>query len=155
MRTKWLWMILVTGTLLSCGGDDFISEEEQLEKDVAIIDQFLADNGIDAIKDPSGLRYLILQEGTGKKPTLNNTIEATFQGRLLETGVIFDQATVPASFPMPAVIRGWQIGFQLFGEGTAAVLYIPSGLGFGKTGSGATIPPNANLIFEVELITVK
>lgn len=155
MKIKLLLIVFVTGTLLSCGGEDFISEAEQLEKDIAIIDKFLADNGIDALQDPSGLRYVILQEGTGKKPTLNNTIEATFQGRLLETGVVFDQATDPATFPMPSVIRGWQIGFQLFKEGTAAVLYIPSGLGFGKTGSRGTIPPNANLIFEVELISVK
>ncbi|HEY5691888.1 MAG TPA: FKBP-type peptidyl-prolyl cis-trans isomerase [Cyclobacteriaceae bacterium] len=137
----------------SCG-DQELTTMEQLAKDIEIIDKYLADNNIDAQVDPSGLRYMITTEGTGPKPKLSNTVVVNYTGTFLD-GTYFDgTTTTPASFPLANLITGWQIGFQLLPEGSTAVLYIPSGLGYGKTGGGP-IPPNTNLIFEVELIQVK
>lgn len=137
----------------SCG-DRELTTMEQLAKDIGIIDKYLADNNIDAQEDPSGLRYVITTEGTGPKPKLSNTVVVNYTGTFLD-GTYFDgTTTTPATFPLLNLIAAWQIGFQLLPEGSSAVLYVPSGLGYGKTGSGP-IPPNTNLIFEVELIQVK
>jgi FKBP-type peptidyl-prolyl cis-trans isomerase FkpA/FKBP-type peptidyl-prolyl cis-trans isomerase FklB len=74
----------------------------------------------------------------------------------MSTGAIFDSHPVTAvTFPsLSGLIQGWQIGFQLLGQGSIATLYIPSGLGYGPSGSGP-IPANANLIFDVSLVGVK
>lgn len=144
----------VTVAILGSCGDNELTSMEQLAKDISIIDKYLADNNIDAIEDPSGLRYSILVEGTGPKPKLSNTVVVNYTGKLFD-GTVFDGTTTgPASFRLIQLIEGWQIGFQLLPEGSTAKLYVPSGLGYGKTGGGP-IPPNANLIFDVELIEVK
>lgn len=143
---------LLASIVSSCG-DRELTTMEQLAKDIGIIDKYLADNNIVAQEDPSGLRYVITTEGTGPKPKLSNIIVVKYTGKLLE-GTIFEAPNDPQTFPLSNLIAGWQIGFQLLPEGSTAVLYIPSGLGYGKTGGGP-IPPNTNLIFEVELIQVK
>jgi FKBP-type peptidyl-prolyl cis-trans isomerase FkpA len=86
-------------------------------------------------------------------------VTVKYTGKFLNEGVapansdIFDQATTPVTFDLAALIAGWQIGFQLLPKGSKATLYIPSGLAYGKGGN--SIPGNANLFFEVELIDVK
>ena len=145
---------VITAAILGSCGDNELTAMEQLAKDISTIDKYLADNNIDAIEDPSGLRYSILVEGTGLKPKLSNTVVVNYTGKLFD-GTVFDGTTTsPASFRLSQLIEGWQIGFQLLPEGSTAKLYVPSGLGYGKTGGGP-IPPNANLIFDVELIEVK
>jgi FKBP-type peptidyl-prolyl cis-trans isomerase len=129
-----------------------ITPEEQLQIDLEAIDKYLADNNITAVKNSSGLRYVITQAGTGPKPNFTNIITVKYSGRLLTTGEVFDQAINPVSFPLTSLIQGWQIAFPLLNKGSKATLYVPSGLGYGTRGSGASIPPNANLIFDVELI---
>jgi FKBP-type peptidyl-prolyl cis-trans isomerase FkpA/FKBP-type peptidyl-prolyl cis-trans isomerase FklB len=71
---------------------------------------------------------------------------------LLTTGEVFDQAVNPVSFPLNSLIQAWQIAFPLLSKGSKATLYVPSGLGYGERGSGTSIPRNANLVFDVELI---
>ncbi len=149
-----LIVIAMVAAIVGSCGDKELTTMEQLAKDIGIIDKYLADNNIDALEDPSGLRYVITTEGTGPKPKLSNTVVVNYTGTFLD-GTYFDgTTTTPATFPLLNLIAGWQIGFQLLPEGSSAVLYIPSGLAYGKTGSGP-IPPNTNLIFEVELIQVK
>jgi FKBP-type peptidyl-prolyl cis-trans isomerase len=138
-----------------------LSDGEQLEKDVAIIDKWLADNSIIALTDPSGLRYVITTQGTGAKPALTNTIVAKYVGKFLTDGVKpdksieFDSSKPTLTYKLSSLIAGWQIGFQLLPKGSKATLYIPSGLAYGKNGAGSSIPANANLFFDVELIDVK
>lgn len=146
-------IIIISAIVISCG-DKELTTMEQLTKDIGIIDKYLIDNSIVAQTDPSGVRYTIITEGTGPKPLVSSTIVVNYTGMLLD-GTVFDgTTTTPATFRIYQLIVGWQIAFPLIPEGSTAVFYIPSGLGYGKTGGGP-IPPNANLIFEVELIEVK
>ena len=147
-----LFMLLLIG----CSTDKALTTEEQLKKDVATIDKYLTDNNITAQTDPSGLRYVVTTAGPagGVKPIISSTITVKYVGKLMSTGVVFDQRTTAISFPLSGLIDGWVIGFQLLTKGSKATLYVPSGLGYKTSGSGS-IPPNANLIFEVELIDVK
>ncbi|HBK88887.1 MAG: FKBP-type peptidyl-prolyl cis-trans isomerase [Cyclobacteriaceae bacterium] len=153
----------VVGLLLvlaACSTDKTLSTEEQLAKDVATIDKYLADNNItNAIKDASGLRYVITTPAPAgaKIPTLANGISVKYVGKLMSTGVAFDShPTTAVNFgTLAGLIKGWQIGFTQFGKGTVATLYIPSGLGYGTVGSPPAIPANANLIFDVTLVDVK
>jgi FKBP-type peptidyl-prolyl cis-trans isomerase FklB len=105
----------------------------------------------------SGLQYKILAEGTGIKPAATDTVEVHYKGTLLD-GREFDssyQRNQPAKFPLDRVIKGWTEGFQQFGEGTKAILYIPSELAYGAQAPyGSIIEPGATLIFEVELLNV-
>ena len=105
----------------------------------------------------SGLKYMILREGQGKSPKASDEVTVHYQGKLLD-GTEFDSSYSrgePAAFPLNAVIPGWTEGLQLMKEGGKAVFYIPSKLGYGPTGTpGGPIPPNADLIFTVELISV-
>ena len=131
------------------------TDAEILEIQKSTIDTYVLENEIEGVQiDPSGLRYVIHQEGTGEMPTLSNAISVKYKGTLLSNGVTFDEATTARTFELAGLIEGWKIAFPLLKEGSKATLYIPSELGYGKTGSGASIPPNTILKFEVELIEV-
>lgn len=104
----------------------------------------------------SGLQYKILTEGTGNIPKPTDQVTVHYRGRLVN-GTEFDSSykrNEPATFPLNGVIPGWTEGLQLIKEGGKAELYIPSELGYGSRGAGSVIPPNATLIFEVELIKI-
>lgn len=106
---------------------------------------------------PSGLKYVTVVEGTGTAPGANDMVTVHYTGRLLD-GTVFDSSIPrgePTTFPLQAVIKGWTEGLQLMKEGGKTVFYIPSGLAYGEMGTpGGPIGPNADLIFEVELIKV-
>ncbi|GGG52817.1 peptidylprolyl isomerase [Bizionia arctica] len=107
----------------------------------------------------SGLRYQILQKGTGKKAEKGHTVSVHYKGQLPD-GTVFDSSykrKQPLEFPIGVgqVIAGWDEGIQLLNVGDKARLVIPSDLGYGSAGAGGVIPPNATLIFDVELMDVK
>ncbi|MDR3296869.1 MAG: FKBP-type peptidyl-prolyl cis-trans isomerase [Prevotellaceae bacterium] len=119
---------------------------------------FLAKNKTekDVITTESGLQYKVLTEGSGLKPTAEDTVEVHYKGTLLN-GKEFDssyQRGEPITFPVSGVIKGWTEGLQLLNEGSKAIFWIPSDLAYGEYGGGP-IGPNATLIFELELIKVK
>lgn len=104
----------------------------------------------------SGLQYKILREGKGRKPGQNDTVEVHYKGTLID-GTIFDSSYKRGqsiSFPLNRVIAGWTEGLQLMKEGAKYELVIPARLGYGSRGAGNVIPPNATLVFEVELLKV-
>jgi len=137
-----------------CYSDPLLLPEVQLAKDVAIIDQYLADKSISAQTDPSGLRYTIQSLGTGPAPTLSNCILIKYTGRLLSDGSLFDQNSIGFKSPLKNLIQGLKTGLPLLPEGSKATFYVPSGMGYGTVSSGSKIPANANLIFELELVDV-
>lgn len=106
---------------------------------------------------PSGLQYQVLQEGNGKSPKATDKVVCHYEGMLVD-GTMFDssiQRGEPATFPLNGVIAGWTEGLQLMKEGAKYRFFIPYQLGYGERGAGASIPPFASLIFDVELIEVK
>lgn len=119
---------------------------------------FLAEN---AKKDgvvvlPSGLQYLVEKEGTGRKPTAQDSVKCHYEGRLTD-GTVFDSSYrrgEPATFPLSGVIAGWTEGLQHMAEGAKYRFFIPYNLAYGERGAGANIPPYAALVFDVELIEI-
>jgi FKBP-type peptidyl-prolyl cis-trans isomerase len=110
-------------------------------------------------KTESGLRYQIIQKGNGAKAAQGKQISVHYKGQLAD-GTVFDssyQRKQPIDFTVGVgqVIKGWDEGLQLLQVGDKARLVIPSHLGYGSQGAGGVIPPDATLIFDVELMDVK
>lgn len=110
-------------------------------------------------KTASGLRYKMIQKGTGKKAEIGKKVSVHYTGQL-EDGKVFDSSyprKKPIEFPLGQghVIEGWDEGIALLQVGDKARFVIPSHLGYGSRGAGGAIPPNATLIFDVELMDVK
>lgn len=110
-------------------------------------------------KTPSGLRYQMIVEGTGKKAEKGKTVSVHYKGTLAD-GKEFDNSykrKKPIDFPLGQgyVIEGWDEGIALLNVGGKARFVIPSYLGYGEAGAGGVIPPNATLVFDVELMDVK
>jgi len=110
-------------------------------------------------KTESGLRYKMIQKGNGKKAENGKTVSVHYTGQL-EDGKVFDSSyprKKPIEFPLGRgnVIEGWDEGIALLQVGDKARFVIPSHLGYGSRGAGGAIPPNATLIFDVELMDVK
>jgi FKBP-type peptidyl-prolyl cis-trans isomerase len=107
---------------------------------------------------PSGLQYKILTPGTGPKPTASDSVVCNYKGTLID-GTEFDSSYKrgePATFPVTGVIKGWTEALQLMPVGSKWQLFIPPDLAYGPRGTpGGPIGPNATLIFEVELISIK
>jgi peptidyl-prolyl cis-trans isomerase A (cyclophilin A) len=107
----------------------------------------------------SGLRYQILQKGEGKRAEKGNTVSVHYKGQLAD-GTVFDSSykrNSPLDFQVGVgqVIPGWDEGICLLNVGDKARLVIPSDLGYGSAGAGGVIPPDATLVFDVELMGVK
>jgi peptidylprolyl isomerase len=105
----------------------------------------------------SGLAYKVLTAGTGASPKSTDKVTVHYTGKLI-SGKVFDSSVKrgqPTTFPLNRVIPGWTEGLQLMKMGGKWVFYIPSDLAYGTRGAGGAIPPNATLIFEVELLEIK
>jgi FKBP-type peptidyl-prolyl cis-trans isomerase len=110
----------------------------------------------EAVTTSSGLQYKILINGNGRKPTSKSRVSVHYRGMLLN-GVVFDSSysnDEPVTLSLKRVIKGWQEGLQLMPVDSVFVFLIPPELAYGPKGSDP-IPPNATLIFEIELFTVK
>jgi len=141
---------------------DYMKEKEAAEKEKAAAQQKLAADLAakkeKAAEDASGLKILVEKEGTGRKPKAGEYVSVHYTGYLPD-GTKFDSSYdrgQPIQFPVGKgnVIAGWDKGIMMLKEGSKAVLFIPSYLGYGERGAGGVIPPNSDLIFEVELVKV-
>ena len=133
--------------------------KEQADKNLAESKAFLEENkkkeGIKIL--PSGLQYKVLAEGSGTTPNKTDTVTVHYRGTLIN-GTEFDSSYKrgkPQTFKVDSVIRGWTEALQLMKEGAKWQLFIPPELAYGERGAGSTIGPNATLIFEIDLLTIK
>ncbi len=137
-------------------------EKVQLEKAAKVAEDaktFLVENakleGVTVTE--SGLQYSVMTKADGPKPTAEDTVSVHYVGTLVD-GTEFDSSVKrgqAATFPLNRVIAGWTEGVQLMSVGEKYKFVIPSELGYGEQGAGDSIPANATLIFEVELLEIK
>ena len=111
------------------------------------------------MKTQSGLDYIEVEAGTGEQAATGRVVSVHYTGRLKD-GKVFDSSVTrgdPITFPLGKgnVIKGWDEGIALMKVGGKAQLIIPPGLAYGESGAGGVIPPNATLVFDVELVDVK
>jgi peptidyl-prolyl cis-trans isomerase A (cyclophilin A) len=135
------------------------AREKNLAKQKAAVEAELDKLATGFEKTESGLRYQILQKGSGSQATKGAKVSVHYKGQLSD-GTVFDSSykrKEPIEFALGTgqVIAGWDEGVALLNVGDKARFVIPSHLGYGAQGAGGVIPPNANLIFDVELVEVK
>lgn len=135
--------------------------EQQAKNEAAVRagEEFLAANGKKpgVVTTSSGLQYEVLQEGTGPKPVLTDTVKVNYRGTLID-GTPFDSSYDrgrPAVFALTDVMAGWTEALQAMPVGSRWKLFVPPGLAYGAgRGPGGGLPPYSTLVFEVELLEV-
>jgi len=167
MKKRWFGLLLLLPCLLlvGCGLVDLFDRAENdpeinanAESVSAITETTIDDFKGEIMTTASGLEYTEIQAGTGDAPKAGDIVAVHYTGTLTN-GVVFDSSyerNEPLSFPLGVgyVIAGWDEGIGLMKVGGKARLTIPPELGYGASGAGGVIPPNATLIFEVELMDI-
>ena len=129
--------------------------EDNLKKGQAFLEANKSKDGVKTTA--SGLQYIVMKEGAGAKPTLNDKVTTHYHGTLID-GTVFDSSVErgqPASFPVSGVIPGWTEALQMMTVGSKYKLFVPANIGYGERGAGGKIGPNSVLVFEVELISIE
>ena len=148
------------------GMDEFLKKQAEVEKAKEAAKyaeqkaklKHVFDNEANATVLDSGLKIFIKEKGNGAKPQKGEKVQIHYSG-YLQNGKMFD-SSVKRNKPFETqigvgrVIKGWDEGVMALNVGTKAILYIPSNLAYGTRGAGGVIPPNADIIFEVELLDI-
>lgn len=149
----------VRDTLTAFQKEMTMKQRELSEKFRKEGEAFLEDNrkkkGVKVL--PSGLQYKVLEEGKGPSPKATDTVEVHYRGMLID-GTEFDSSYKrggPATLSVGGVIAGWTEALQIMKVGSKWKLFIPAKLAYGERGAGRDIPPNAALVFDVELLGIK
>ncbi|MEP7163694.1 MAG: FKBP-type peptidyl-prolyl cis-trans isomerase [Ferruginibacter sp.] len=155
------------GAMVEMKKKDSLDVIAQASKDEKLLADYFEKNNIKPIKAPMGTYVVIIEPGAGINIDSNVVVKTNYTGRTLD-GKMFDSNTDPSKGHLeplnvnltsnPAlgnsVVPGWKDGLSLLKKGAKAKFYIPSALGFGKQGAGADIPPNAVLVFDIEVLDV-
>lgn len=148
-----LLLISISFVFSSCEKED---PDAIAERDRDDILEYIRENDLEdvAIEHESGLFYVMENPGSGAHPSMSSLIKMRYTGFLLEDGEVFDAAD-GAFIQLGNTIRGWQIGIPLFKNGGKGILMVPSALGYGQYPPyGGSIPRNASLVFEFEIIDI-
>jgi FKBP-type peptidyl-prolyl cis-trans isomerase len=138
-------------------------DNELARQSKGIQDYFVKNNITTAQKTKNGAYVVVENAGTGPKADTGKQALVMYRGYLLDGGKVFDTnmdstkghtSPIPVTVGAHGVIPGWEEGLPYFGKGGKGKLFIPAGLGYGPQGSGE-IPPNASLIFDIEIVDVK
>jgi FKBP-type peptidyl-prolyl cis-trans isomerase len=132
-----------------------VAAENNKKQGIAFLEANKTKEGVVTL--PSGLQYKVLQEGTGAKPTVTDSVVCNYRGTLLDN-TEFDSSYKrgqPITIPVTGVIKGWTEALQLMPVGSKWQLFVPSDLAYGERGAGGPIGPNATLIFEIELVGIQ
>lgn len=153
MIKKLLFFLLPVMIVTACKKDDCPEVTTTAPaSEVANLKNYLDANSIIATQDTRGFFYTIADAGSGDKPTSCSGVTVNYTGKLTN-GTTFDDGT-NVSFYLSQLIIGWQEGIPLIAPGGTITLYLPPSLAYGSSGSGSSIPPNANLIFVIDLKSV-
>jgi FKBP-type peptidyl-prolyl cis-trans isomerase FklB len=128
--------------------------QQQKTEGAAFMAENLLNEGVKELE--GGIQYLVIKEGEGKQPMLQQSVKAHYKGSLLN-GKEFDNSFKrgqPFTAPLTALIKGWQVALTKMKEGSHWRIWIPSDLAYGDRGAGGDIPGGATLVFEVELLQV-
>jgi peptidylprolyl isomerase len=147
--SKGLLALLLAGTAVSCNNKKKSKDSENNTENMTTGD---------TLTTASGLKYVINKKGNGTKAEAGKKVTVHYTGKLMD-GKVFDSSRdrdQPFSFELGSrqVIQGWEEGIALLREGDQATFILPSDLAYGPNGAGGVIPPNATLIFDVELLKV-
>lgn len=140
--------------------EEFAAQKQQGDQSKKMTaEEFAAKNYPKAVKTASGLYYVVVNQGTGAKPTGGNKVSVHYTGRLTD-GTKFDSSVdrkQPFEFTLGQgqVIKGWDEGVALMNVGSKYKFIIPASLAYGDRGFSTVIPPNSTLVFDVELLDVK
>lgn len=145
MRTLFFSILVISLSLSACKEKQVVSQDD-IDKQKII--NYLEQNSLAATQHASGLYYIINEPGGVDKPDANSTVTVTYDGKLLD-GHRFDKGEFYSN-KLSSLIKGWQIGIPLIGEGGKIKLFIPSTLAYGSS-SIPGIPANSVLIFDVDL----
>lgn len=150
---KYLFFLGLFLSLIGAGCiPDPISDEDIWKKDVEKIEEYLDKEGLTAQSTASGLHYIIEEPGAGGNPASDDEVTVFYKGYLLDETVFDQTATDPVTFRLDNLILGWQEGIPLLQKGGKGKFFLPSALGYGRSGAGNDVPPNSVLIFEIELV---
>ena len=130
-------------------------KEKQASMNKEFLDKAVKEKG--AVKTESGLVYISLKEGTGSTPKVTDAVKVNYRGTLIN-GKEFDSSykrNEPIEFKLGSVIECWTEGLQKMKVGGKTKLVCPASIAYGRQGAGDAIPPDATLIFEVELLDIK
>jgi FKBP-type peptidyl-prolyl cis-trans isomerase len=133
------------------------AEQAQFASDLKKVDDYLAEKSIDAIKDTTGVRYVITEPGSGPLPTWYTKVKFKYKGTVLSSGIpFFDGTAEPTdTFDCRVVdfLNGIKVGLSKIGVGGKITVYLASGLAFGER-STQDVPENSNVIYEIELLEI-
>ncbi len=147
-------LVLTISMLMSACLDHEIKDTGvQLAQDIQTIDQYILENSLNAVYDPSGIRFVIHELGKkGVPPRSDQTIKVKYTGKFLD-GTVWDDGKDDATGTLSSFIGGWQYFFSYAPVGTKATLFVPSPLGFGAKGTN-NVPANSILVFEVDFTEI-
>jgi FKBP-type peptidyl-prolyl cis-trans isomerase FkpA len=132
-----------------------VRNQMQMQQDTLAIIEFLKKSNLKAKRTPDGVYYVIKKSATGITLQPGDTAKTFYTGKLMD-GSQFDSNVGKEPFSVVVgydqVIRGWHSGLMAMKKGEKATLYIPSSLGYGDRGAGSSIPPNAVLVFDIEVV---